>query len=183
MASMLFLSCSLRPEDVREVNTYFEYVFEFYGMKTQTINIPGISDEEVIKILKETIPMVDGIVVLWVPRYYINGALPSIWTMLETAMGLAVDKPIYIFYEEGIALEGPLKSIGTMRVKFNRYSLSDDQEHAKLCNYIRAIKADIDRKKNQDFLNGILKGLGILFGIALTFGLGFLAGQGSKERG
>lgn len=181
MPSILFLSCSLRPQDITQVNAYFEHVFEFCDMKTQTINIPGISGEDVIRILRRTIPIVDAIVVLWVPRYYINGALPSIWTILETAMGLAVDKPIYIFYEEGIALEGPLKSIGRMRVKFNRYSLSEDQEHRRLCNYIRSIKADIDREKSQDVLNGILKGLGILGGIALIFGLGFLAGRGSKE--
>jgi len=181
MSSILFLSCSLRPQDITEVNAYFEHVFEFYDMKTQTINIPGISGEDVLRILRRTIPIVDAIVVLWVPRYYINGALPSIWTILETAMGLAVDKPIYIFYEEGITLEGPLKSIGKMRVKFNRYSLVEDQEQGRLCNYIRSIKADIDRKKSQDVLNGILKGLGILGGIAVIFGLGFLAGRGSKE--
>jgi len=181
MSSILFLSCSLRPEDITEVNTYFEHVFEFYDMKTQTINIPGISGKEVIRILRRTIPMVDAIVVLWVPRYYINGALPSIWTILETAMGLGVGKPIYIFYEEGIALEGPLKSIGNMRVRFSRYSLTDDQEHRRLCSCIRSVKADIDCKKSQDAQGRILKGLGILAGIAVTFGLGYLAGRGSKK--
>ena len=176
MSSMLFLSCSLRPEDVIQVNAYFERVFRFYGMTTQTINIPGISDEEVIEIIKEIIPRVDAVAVLWVPRYYIDGALPSIWTILETVMGLAEDKPTYIFHEENIALEGPLKSIGKMRVKFNRWSLSDPEEHRRLCRCIRAIKADIDLKKAEDSRNAVLRGLGILGGLALIFGLGFLIG-------
>jgi hypothetical protein len=87
MSTMLFLSCSLRPDD-EEVNEYFNYLAELHDIKLITINIPGLSEEQVIQLVKEYIPKVDGVIVLWVPRYYINGALPSMWTILESVIGI-----------------------------------------------------------------------------------------------
>lgn len=181
MVSLLFLSCSLRSHDEEEVNAHFKYLARYYGIETFTINIPGIPDEETIRILKEIIPKVDGVVVLWVPRYPINGWLPSLWTVLEPAFGIMADKPIYVFYEAGIALEGPLKSLGKLRVPFSRWSLATPEEYKRLSNYIVQIKGDIEIKKTGDFWKGVATLGGIILTGLTIFGLGFLIGRASKK--
>jgi len=181
MSCLMFLSCSLSPQDEREVNAYFKNITEFYDVQTFTVNIPGVPDDEVIRILKETIPKVDGIIVLWVPRYNINGSLPSLWTVLESVLGLAKDKPVYVFYERGIALEGPLKSIGKAQIEFNRWYFSNSEEHERLCSWVRWIKEDIERKKVEDFWKGVATVGSILLAGLGIFGLGVLCGRASKQ--
>lgn len=176
MPTMLFLSCSLRPDDDAQVNAYFNRIAKLHDMKLETINIPGLSEEQVIELVKKNIPKVDGVIVLWVPRYYIDGALPSMWTVLESVVGIAKDKPVYVFFEQGISLEGPLKAMGKVRVEFNRWYFSDEQEHERLRSWMQWIKKDIEKKKAEDFWRGvgtaILIGLGALSLFGLGFGLG-----------
>jgi hypothetical protein len=75
VSQITFLSWSLRPEDDTRVNAYFKDIFGFYGIETETINIPGLSEEQVIRLVKQVIPKDDGVIVLWTPRYYINGSI------------------------------------------------------------------------------------------------------------
>jgi hypothetical protein len=135
-----------------------------------------LSEEQVIQLVKEYIPKVDGVIVLWVPRYYINGALPSMWTILESVIGIAKDKPVYVFYEQGVSLEGPLKAIGKVRIEFNRLYFHHQQEYQRLCNWMQWIKNDIEKKKAEDFWRGV--GNAILTGLGLVsvFSFGFLLG-------
>jgi len=185
MSTMLFLSCSLRPDDDAQVNVYFKDVFKFYDIETETINIPGLSEEQVIELVKQNIPKVEGVIVLWTPRYCINGYLPSMWTILESVVGIAKDKPVYVFYEQGISLEGPLKAMGEVRVEFNRLYFTNQEEHERLCSWARWIKEDLERKRAENFGksvgNAILYGLGALS----LLGLGFMFGMayGSKNGG
>lgn len=181
MTSLMFLSCSLRPDDVAEVNEYFSHISKLDNLELKTINIPGLSEKEVIELLNETIPKVDGIVVLWVPRYPINGALPSMWTIVESAIGIAKDKPVYVFYEQGVSLEGPLKAIGKVQVEFNRWYFNHPQEHNRLSEWIHWIKEDIERKKMEDAGRGIRTTIGTGIIALIIFGLGFFAGRTSKN--
>jgi hypothetical protein len=177
----MFLSCSLRTDDVAQVNEYFDCIARLHDLELRTINIPGLSEKEVLELLKETIPKVDGVVVLWVPRYYINGALPSMWTIVESAIGIAKDKPVYVFFEKGISLEGPLKTIGKIQVEFNRWYFNDPQEHERLSKWIHWIKQDIESKKAEDLGAGIRTAIGIGLVALGIFGLGFFAGKSSKK--
>lgn len=181
MSTILFLSCSLRSDD-EEVNAYFNQIAELHDLKFITINIPGLSEEQVIELVKEHIPKVDGVIVLWVPRYYINGALPSMWTILESVVGIAKDKPVYIFYEQGVLLEGPLKAIGKVRVEFNRLYFHYQQEYQRLCSWMRWIKNDIKKKKAEDFWRGVGNAILMGLGVLSLFGLGFLLGMAHGSR-
>lgn len=183
MPTMLFLSCSLRPSDDAQVNAYFNRIAKLHDMKLETINIPGLSEEQVIELVEKNISKVDGVIVLWVPRYYIDGALPSMWTVLESVVGIAKDKPVYVFYEQGISLEGPLKAMGKVRVEFNRWYFNDEQEHVRLCSWMQWIKKDIEKKKAEDFWRGVGTGILIGLGVLSLFGLGFGLGMayGSKK--
>jgi hypothetical protein len=182
---MAFLSCSLRPEDDTQVNAYFKDIFRFYGIETETINVPGLSEEQVIELVKRDIPRVEGVVVLWTPRYHIDGYLPSMWTMLESVVGIAKDKPVYVFYEQGISLEGPLKAMGEVRVEFNRLYFTNQEEHERLCSWARWVKEDLERRKAENSRRSL--GTAILFGLGVLslLGLGFVFGMahGSKKDG
>lgn len=182
MASLIFLSCSLRTDDVAQVNEYFDRISRLHDLEFRTISIPGLTEEEVLQLLKETIPKVDGVVVLWVPRHYINGALPSMWTIVESAIGIAKDKPVYVFYEQGVSLEGPLKTIGKIQVEFNRWYFNNPQEHDRLSRWIQWIKEDVERKKMEDFGRGIRTAIGIGLIALGIFGFGFFAGRTSKNK-
>jgi len=179
---MTFLSCSLRPEDDAQVNAYFRDIFGFYGIETETINIPGLSEEQVLELVKQYIPRCEGVIVLWTPRYFINGYLPSIWAILESVVGVAKDKPVYIFYEQGISLEGPLKVLGNVRVEFNRFFFCNQEEHERLCAWAQWIKGDMERNKTEDSRRNL--GNAIWVGIAAVslFVLGFVAGKAFSSK-
>jgi len=182
MPQMTFLSCSLTPEDDAQVNAYFKDIFRFYGIDTETINIPGLPEEQVIELVKKDIPRDEGVIVLWTPRYYINGYLPSIWTILESIVGIAKDKPVYVFYEQGISLEGPLKALGKVRVEFNRLYFCNQEEHERLCAWAQWIKEDLERSKMENSRRNVGNAIRVGVGALSLFALGFIAGTAFSSK-
>jgi hypothetical protein len=117
------------------------------------------------------------VIVLWTPRYFINGYLPSIWTILESVVGFAKDKPVHIFYEQGISLEGPLKVLGKVLVEFNRFYFCSQEEHERLYAWAQWIKEDMERTKTEDSRRNLGNAIWVGIGAVSLFALGFVAGK------
>jgi hypothetical protein len=179
---MTFLSCSLRPEDDAQVNAYFKDIFGFYGIETETINIPGLSEEQVIELVKQHVPRNDGVIVLWTPRYFINGYLPSMWTILESVVGIAKDKPVYVFYEQGVSLEGPLKALGKVHIEFNRSYFCNQEEHERICAWAQWMKDDLEKNRMENSKRNVRNLICVGLGALSLFVFGFIAGRASCSK-
>jgi hypothetical protein len=132
-------------------------------------DIKASNNDEALVLAKKEIRYADFILAIEVPRYYIDGFLPSIWTVgIEPGMGTMIDKPIYVFKETGVRLEGPLEAIALEVVEFDRNTLGGETENERINEWLFEIRNRERQSQQARTLSSVLKGAGIIGGGVLA---------------
>ncbi len=144
-----FVSASLAYQD-RPVVDFFRRLLWAYGIRPVTVGLDlyAANENEASMLAKGEIRKADCVVAVQTRRYHIEGVghKPSEWSYEEPAIGFAADKPLFIFYEEGISLKGAGPSNARFGVSFNRDTLKEDRE--RLGAHIQRIRDDLAERKN-----------------------------------
>lgn len=153
-----FLSASLHYEDRPVVDFFRGLLFE-YGIRPVTIGIDvyAANNYEAAMLAEQEIKKADCVVAILTKRYRMDDAKhkPSEWTFEEPAIGLAANKPLYVFYEEGISLKGVSATRARAGIPFNRETLKD--ERSRLAEHVHKIQAELTTIKS----NGFWKAVGV----------------------
>ena len=171
-----FVSCSIWGEDKWVVDDFRECL-SFMRILPRTIgvdyDIKASNNVEALALAKEEIRNADFILTIEVPRYQIDGFLPSIWTVgIEPGMGTMIDKPIYVFKEIGVRLEGPLEDVALEVIEFDRNTLGWETENERINEWLFEIR---NREKQRKQSSSLLKGAGIVAcGVLALIGLASL---------
>ncbi len=153
-----FLSASLHYEDRPVVDCFRGLLFE-YGIRPVTIGIDvyAANNYEAAMLAEQEIKKADCVVAILTKRYRIDDAMykPSEWTFEEPAIGLAANKPLYVFYEEGISLKGVSATRARYGIPFNRETLKDDR--SRFAEHVHKIQTELATIKS----NGFWKAVGV----------------------
>lgn len=180
-----FVLCSIWGED-KWVADDFRERLSLMGILPRTVgidhDIKASNNAEALVLAKEEIRKVDFILAIEVPRYYIDGFLPSIWTVgIEPGMGTMIDKPIYVFKETGVRLDGPLEDMALEVIEFDRNTLGWETENERINEWLFEITSREKQRQQGRTLSALLKGTSIVAGGALVL-IG-LASSIQKARG
>ncbi len=153
-----FLSASLHYEDRPVVDFFRGLLFE-YGIRPITIGIDSYAanNYEAAMLAEQEIKKADCVVAILTKRYLMDrgGYKPSEWTFEEPAIGLAANKPVYVFYEDGISLKGVSATRARYGIPFDRERLKEDR--SRLAEHVHKIQDEIATIKS----NGLWKIVGI----------------------
>ena len=175
-----FVPCSIWGADKRVVDDFRERL-SLMGILPRTVgvdhDIKASNNEEALALAKKEIRSADFILAIEVPRYYIDGFLPSIWTVgIEPGMGAMIDKPIYVFKEAGVRLEGPLADMASEVIEFNRNTLGWEAENERIDEWLSEIKNREKQSRQKQSFSSFLKVVGVVAVGALALkGLASLA--------
>ena len=179
-----FVPCSIWGEDKGVINDFRERLF-LMGITPRTVGVdPDIkarNNEEALALAKQEISKADFILAIEVPRYYIDGFLPSIWTIgIEPGMSYMIDKPIYVFKEPNVRLEGPLPDVADEIIEFDRKLLSWEAEDRRINQWLQEIERR--EKERKSSVKGVLKSLKPLALIGAGIGIGILIGKALNNK-
>lgn len=159
-----FLSASLHYEDRLVVDLFRGLLFE-YGIRPVTIGIDvyAANNYEAAVLAEQEIKKADCVVAILTKRYRIDDATykPSEWTFEEPAIGLAANKPLYVFYEHGISVKGVSTARARYGIPFSRATLRDDR--SRLAEHVHKIQGELTTMKSNGFWKAVSVG-------ALTIG-------------
>lgn len=163
-----FLSASLHYEDRPVVDFFRGLLFE-YGIRPVTIGIDvyAANNYEAAMLAEQEIKKADCVVAILTKRYITDGAgyKPSEWTFEEPAIGLAANKPLYVFYEDGISLKGVSATRARYGVPFNRERLKE--ERSRLAEHVHKIQDEIATIKSNGFWKAVGVGAAVVGGLYL----------------
>jgi hypothetical protein len=132
---------------------FFRGLLFEYGIRPVTIGIDlyAANDYEAAMLAEEEIRKADCVVAVLSKRYRTakGDYRPSEWNYEEQAIGLAANRPLYVFYEDGIFMKGASVASARFGVQFSRDRLKDDRQ--RLSNDIRHIREDLSSMKTQQF--------------------------------
>jgi hypothetical protein len=179
-----FVPCSIWGEDKGVIDDFRERLFSM-GITPRTVgvdsDIKARNNEEALVLAKQEINKAHFIVAIEVPRYYIDGFLPSIWTIgIEPGMASMVDKPIYVFKEVNVKLEGPLPDVAEEIIEFDRNLLSWEAEDRRINQWLQEIERR--EKERRSSVKSVLKSLKPLALIGAGIGIGILIGKASNKK-
>ena len=188
-----FLSCGIREEGERSVLSDFRERLYQIGVLPRTVGADPdskvSSQTGALSLAQEEIQKADFILAVELGRYYVNGYLPSIWTLgIEPVLSFIRGKPIYVFVEKGVRLEGPLSEMALKVIEFDRNLLNYKTENERIDQWLQIIKSwekERKQRKTSAFWTGGVLGaeLGALIGSLFRGGvlpgvaLGFIAGS------
>jgi len=177
-----FVPCSIWGEDKGVTDDFRERLFSM-GITPRTVGVdPDIkarNNEEALALAKQEISKADFILAIEVPRYYIDGFLPSIWTIgIEPGMASMIDKPIYVFKEANVRLDGPLPDVAEEIIEFDRNLLSWEAEDRRINQWLQEIERR--EKERKSSVKDVLKSLKPLALIGAGIGIGILIGKNFK---
>lgn len=161
-----FMPCSIWGRD-KWVADDFRERLSLMGISPRTVgidhDIKATSNVEALALAKKEIRNADFILAIEVARYCIDGFLPSVWTVgIEPGMGTMIDKPIYVFKEIGVRLEGPLEDMASEVIEFDRNTLGWETENERINEWLFEIRSREKQRQQRRNLSSLLKGAGIV---------------------
>lgn len=181
-----FVPCSIWGQDKWVVDDFRERL-SLMQILPRTVgvdyDIKASNNVEALVLAKEEIRNADLILAIEVGRYCIDGFLPSVWTVgIEPGMGAMIDKPIYVFKETGVRLEGPLQDVALEVIEFNRNMLGWETENERINEWLFEIRSREKQRQQGRALSSLLKGAGIVGGGVLALiGLASLTQEASRS--
>ena len=167
-----FLACGTREEGERKVLEDFRERLYQVGVLPRTVgansDLKASSQTEALALAYEEIQKADFILAMELRRYHIDGYLPSIWTLgIEPILGFLKGKPVYVFAEEGVRLEGPLREVALEVVEFDRDLLNCETESNRIGQWLQVIgEQEKERKEKRKQKICALLGGAVITGIA-----------------
>jgi len=130
-------------------------------MSTPTNNYEAatLADQEIKK--------ADCVVAIMTRRYQTapSSYKPSEWTLEEPAIGLAANKPLYVFYEEGISLKGVSATRARYGIPFDREKLKEDR--SRLAEHVHKIQDELAAIKSSNSWKAVGIGAAVVGGLYL----------------